>query len=181
MEHRRFNSLMGVVNAQWAAGVLDMQVNPKNGPDLIDPTKIVEIKFKLISFSKYSHRSWRVLDYQTEYKEKSELKAFWGLGYYELKILIQDLKFSKKTAPEELYKRLEENVTQREIFLVNWEWMNQFPFYEQLGNTRISRWHNLIAFPKASKLPKITRTTQVKKGLVHLTGGVDPKFFPDIF
>ena len=170
MEGRTFNSVMSQVNSKWAAQVLNMEVNPSKGPDLIDSKKIVELKFTLNNPDKYKHLSWRVLEYQMTYPEDRGLVGFWGLAIYELDRNVGEIETKDKN-------ELEEMVVKRELFLVPWEWMNQFPAYNQKGKTQISIWDNTLRFPKKSKLPAIVGTHEVKKGLVHFTEGVDSEYF----
>jgi hypothetical protein len=39
MKERTFNSLMPKINEIWSANVLNMNINPNKGPDLIDKDK----------------------------------------------------------------------------------------------------------------------------------------------
>src|SRR3990167_5869052 len=82
MKHRTFNSVMTYVHSRWAAEVLGMTKNSGRGADLIDDEKQVELKFKLTN-EDYSHKSWRVLEYQMNYGNNGK-PTFWGLGFYTL-------------------------------------------------------------------------------------------------
>ena len=68
-------------------------------------------------------------------------------------------------------------VTKRTLYLVEWDWMKQFQCYHQTGKTNLSEWSNHLRFAKFSKLPDITETYEVEKGLVHLTKGVPLNLF----
>ena len=72
---------------------------------------------------------------------------------------------------------LEKRVLERELFIVDWEWMKQFQPYTQTGKTIISEWDNTIRFPKHSKLPNVIKTYNVKKGKIHLTKKIPEKIF----
>ena len=75
---------------------------------------------------------------------------------------------------------LERRVTERELFIVGWDWMNRFDRYHESGETRKSKWNNCLRFPKYNQLPSVVNTYKVKNGRVHLTEGVDPSFFKDM-
>lgn len=158
-----------VVNQEWAAKVLGMRVNQQAGPDLIDDDKIVEIKFNLIHLGRYSHRCWRILEPQSGYAGNGT-EGYWGLGFYTLSKPISAIRTKE---PE----RLEALAGERELYLVAWDWMNQFVPYHERGKTAISEWDNHIRFAKFSRLPKVTRSFKVKKGRVYFTEGVDPSRF----
>jgi hypothetical protein len=159
---------MCFANQTWAAHALDMQVNPKRGPDLIDDKKVVEVKFTLFHPDRYRHLSWRVLDYQMTYGEDN--KAYWALGLYNLNRPIANINTKN---PE----KLEEIVEDRTLYIVEWDWMKQFPPYHQKGKTKISEWDHHIRFPKRSKLPKVARRHKVDKGQIMITKGVSLKDF----
>jgi hypothetical protein len=168
MKARIFNShYMPRVNEEWAALVLGMQVNPDSGPDLVDENKNVEVKFTLISPRNYP-RSWTVLEHQMDYNNGKP--CFWALGTYELNRPVK--KIRDRDIP-----RLEKLVVNRELYLVTWDWMHQYPASEVSGQTETSSWHNTFRYPKLKDLPKITHSFKVEKGLVHLTEGVPEKEF----
>jgi len=167
---RKFNSIMPVVNHAWAAKVLNMQVNPHNGPDLVSDEKQIEIKFCLTPASR-NYVKWTVLEYQMNYQNKSPDKpCFWGLGTYKLSGPVSEIKTRE---PNEL----EELVISRELFIVNWDWMNQFTSYHNKGQTKISSWDHSLRHPKANKLPKIIKQHKVEKGIIYLTQNIDEEYF----
>ena len=170
---RKFNSIMHYVNESWAARVLGMQVNPQQGIDLLGKKADVETKFCMQIPGSYVHMSWRVLEYQMKYKRVSAQAgkpALWGLAKYWLSVPVQEIRTQNQ-------EELESLVSRRELYLVPWGWMNQFPAYHQSGKTQMSEWNHKIRFPKARLLPEIQRTYKVEKGLVHLTTGVNPSYF----
>lgn len=170
MDRRKFNSLMHLNNERWVAQALNMQVNPSKGPDLIDSEKVVEVKFTLSYKDKYRHLSWRVLGYQLDYDCCSWKSAYWVLGTYSLDRPISSIRNSDP-------RELEKMTVDREVSLVKWDWMFQFPSYFECGKTEFSEWAHCILFPKGRLLPKRTQTYQVNGGKVHFTKGVDPKKF----
>jgi hypothetical protein len=170
MDIREFNSLMHFNNEAWAADVLRMQINLHRGPDLIDETKIVEIKFKMLSQNKKSKSlSWKVLDYQLNYKREIE-KAYWGLGFYTFHGDIRDIKNIH-------LMELEERVENRDLYILEWEWMNQFPIYHQSGKTEKTEWNNYLIYPKFKSIPSVVETTKVNGGKIFFTKETQKKEF----
>ena len=171
MKARRFNSIMPAVNEIWAGQVLGMEVNSKKGPDLIDDSKVMEIKFHLngeeCHAEKY-HESWKVLEYQMAYGDV--MNSFWGLGLYEMNLPVSEIR------PENI-EALEEMVLKRVLWVVPWDWMLQFPPSHTKGESSHSSWENTLRYPKLKDIPETQRTYRVKKGLVHLTEGVNPRYF----
>lgn len=165
MDARRFNSHMHYVNEKWAAGVLNMKLNSERGPDLIDDKKAVEVKFERIYPGKNNHKCWRFLGHQLEYdNEHSEI--YWGLGFYYFNKKICDI------AQKDL-GNLESFVDRREIYIVKWDWMRQFPLYHQKGKTFFSEWDHYIGYPKFSKIPEVISSRDVEGGNIFFTEGVD--------
>lgn len=169
MNARHFNSVMPYVNEIWTANVLNMQKNPNKGPDLIDNRKIVEVKFKLLHEERYTHLCWRILGHQKNYESNGKI-AYWALGKYYLS---KEVSAINTENPD----RLERLVTSRELFIVPWEWVNQFPVYHQSGSTNTSKWENDIIFAKGRLLPKIINSKKIEKGIVHFVNGVDENNF----
>lgn len=167
MKERTFNSLMPLYNEIWSANVLNMNVNPNKGPDLIDENKAVEVKFKILySNGKYTHKCWRVLGHQLEYNKKFP-EIYWGLGFYRVNKEIKNIKTDK----------LEEITEYRELYLVNWDWMKQFPVYHHNGKTKFSDWDYYMLFPKFNLLPLVISEEIVEKGKILFTEGVNPERF----
>jgi hypothetical protein len=164
MKARRFNTYMKDANHAWAARVLCLQVNPGTGPDLIDQERNlgVEIKFGL------SPNSWTVLEHQLGYNRERE--CYWGLGIYSLDRPVSSI---RTIDPE----KLEEYVTEREVYVIGWGWMAQFPPHQTNGQTEISQWDNVLRYPKLALIPRITHTEKVDKGKINFTKGVNPKTF----
>jgi hypothetical protein len=173
MKARIFNgSLMPCINESWAARVLGMQKTSNGGIDLVNDKKGVEIKFHLVgekSGAQLYSRIWTILDYQMAYGT-AQLPAFWGLGHYELDRPVSKI---KTKSPGDL----ERFVLSRELWIVNWSWMEQFPPHETRGKTKKSSWNNVLRYAKFRCLPKNTRNYEVHGGLVHLTEGVNPELF----
>ncbi len=169
MLSRTFNSVMHYANSKWAAEVLDMKVNPQKGPDIISGIKQIELKFNLQYEGRYNHKSWRVLDHQLNYHQNDKF-SFWGLGFYHLDKPISQLR-SKHV------QILEGHVKKRELYIVDWSWMNQFPLTRQQGKTEKSQWDNTLCFPKFALLPETIKSFEVKKGLIHITEGVPVDLF----
>lgn len=167
MKARRFNSVMHLNNEAWAARILGMNINPSHGPDLIDDEKAVELKFNLVHPDRYSHKSWRVLGYQLPYGNSGEV--YWGFGFYTLDREISQIHGGRK--------KIGSMVLERELYLVQWDWINQFPIYHHRGHTKISEWDYDILFPKFRLLPKVTHEFSVSGGKIFATEGVNPDRF----
>lgn len=167
MKERTFNSLMPAYNERWSANALNMNINPNKGPDLIDENKAIEVKFKLIySNGKYAHKCWKVLGHQLDY-EKNFPEIYWGLGFYRLNKEIKKIKTNE----------LEEIVEYRELYLVNWDWMKQFPIYHHKGKTKFSEWDYYMLFPKFNLFPRVISEEIVEKGKIFFTEEINPSKF----
>lgn len=172
MNHRKFNGkVMPKVNEVWAARVLGMDLNNNHGIDLIDDSKGVEVKFRLIGgecgAEKYP-QIWTILEHQMGYGEGMD--SFWGLGNYRLNKPVEKI-------VSEVPIVLERMVLERTLWIVRWDWMLQFSPSDTKGETRNSSWENTFRYPKMKDVPPVTKTYKVEKGLVHLTEGVDPLYF----
>ncbi len=169
MYHRTFNSVMHPLNETWSANVLKMTHNPNQGIDLISPDKNVEVKFTLQLLNEYKHKSWRVLDHELAWGKNGKT-AYWALGFYTLTEEIANINVKTPQA-------LERKVIERELFIVNWGWMDQYPRFHHIGKTKNSEWDQWLRFPKYKDIPKTEKTYTVKGGLIHLTNGVKLNLF----
>ena len=169
MKCREFNNVMPIVNHEWAAKVLGMRVNPQKGPDILDDRKVIELKFSLTNGPRGRYPlSWTVLEYQMDYSNGRI--AYWGLGTYTLACNVSEIKTQKQ-------EDLEKIVVARELFIVSWDWMHQYPSHQTGGRTRISEWQNTFRYPKLKDLPGIIEVRDVSKGFIYFTEGVDRKDF----
>lgn len=175
MDHRRFNSIVGErLNEAWAGKVLKMVVNKeKNIPDLKDDKKLIEVKFRVIYPNQYCHRSWTVLEDQMKYGENADKPIFWGLGFYHM-----SAKTEKIISPD--IRLIARKIYNREIFIVPWNWIDQWPSYLSQGKTEKSEWNRHIRYPKAAKLPEAVKSFRVRGGLVHITEDVPENLFGNI-
>lgn len=176
MECRKFNSIMPIVNEIWASKVLNMELNLGKGPDLFDDKKFVEVKFSLINPKQGEGnypKSWTVQNHQPKYSKDPryiEKEGFWGLGLYELDRSVRDIKTTDR-------QELEQMVLSRELTVIKWDWMKQFPVHRVNGKTKRSEWENYFRYPKASKIPEISHKYNLEKGIVYFTAGVNPGMF----
>ena len=69
--------------------------------------------------------------------------------------------------PQEIEKR----VVHRELYLVPWEWMEQFPPSDPTA------WGHVYRYPKAALLPPIVERKKAHGGHLYFTEGVDPSVF----
>lgn len=168
MKGRKFNSLMPKYNEDWSAKILGMKVNSSAGPDLIDDEKAVEVKFNLIPNEGYSYKGWKALGHQIIYNETYK-EIYWGLGFYRINSRIKEI-----SSREEINESI---VLERELYLIEWDWINQFPLYHQKGRTEKSEWDHYISFPKFSLIPQVIEKYNVEGGKLFFTQGVNPKRF----
>jgi hypothetical protein len=162
MKSRSFNSVMPKYNEKWAAKVLGMNVNPNSGPDLIDSEKAVEVKFKMFyTDERYFDKCWRVLGHQVDY-DKKHSEIYWSFGFYTLDREVKEIR--KSDIP-----KLESFVLNRELYLVEWDWIKQFPKYHHQGKTAISEWNHFLLYPRMNrKFPKIISSEKVEGELFIL-------------
>jgi hypothetical protein len=170
MKERTFNSLMPAYNENWAARVLNMKINSKRGPDLIDDKKAVEIKFKILySSKKYTHKCWRVQEHQLKYNRNNP-EIYWGLGFY---IFNDEVKNVKRKS----FSNIEKLVDYRELYLIKWDWMKQFSIYHHNGKTKSSEWDYFMRFPKFKFIPNVIYEKEVEGGKIFFTEGINPERF----
>lgn len=161
------------LNELWVANVLRMDVNPRSsGIDLSDKRKDVEVKFTRQREGECIHKSWRVLGHELEFA-KSGRPSFWALGFYFLNEEIKNIHVKTQLA-------LEKKVVMREVFVLPWKWMYQYPTYHHVGQTRKSKWDHWLIFCKYKDFPRTTSTYSVKGGKVNLTWGVPTILFDNI-
>ena len=165
MKARAFNSVMHPLNESWAAKALGMTRNPGQGIDLLGDNCDIEVKFNLRKKG-YVHKSWRVLGHEVSWGKNGRL-CFWGLGFYTLDREVKSIKSAISQV------ELEKKVLERELFIVPWDWIDQYPAYHHKGETDTSKWDHYIIFPKYKDIPSTIFSYPVKKGIVHLTEGVD--------
>lgn len=173
MDSRYFNSIFPKYNEKWASEVLGLDLNVNKGPDLLSNNCLVEIKFASSSNIKDFYK-WTFQEHQASYPEKFGLNGFLGLGFYNLKKPVSEI--SKK----DLDDGLENLVSNRELYLINWDWINQFKMHISQGKTSKSTWNNQFRYFLFSKIPKTENVYDVFKGKVHLTENVENSYFPNL-
>ena len=171
MEPREFNSVMPPVHAAWAARVFGMRVNEHKGIDLVDDERKlgIEVKFFLTPGAR---RGWTPQDFQLGYNDNG-MACYWALGIYELNSPVSSIRYGTRS-----YEALERRVARRELYLVEWDWMEQFPPSRVSGSTQKSVWENTFRYPKMRNLPAVVSSRKVDKGIIHFTEGVKPGLFP---
>ena len=154
MDSRLFNALFKEVNNNWAANVLGMQVS-NFGPDLADDRKFVEAKFGL------KRSNWTLVGKQKDYHlENPNKEGFILLSIYELTKPISKIK------KDELNESL---VIGRFAYLLPWHLT--IPLVIGSGRVDSYKYPDKIAFPR------VTKSYEVEKGVLHLTEGVNPLLF----
>ena len=115
MNSNKFKNVVENCHLKWLSSVLSLKINTKDGIDLSNETIGVELKSK---YSIYSKR-FAIHSYQVDkFREQNPDKVlFWCLLCYGL---------SKK--PIEIKKEaLEDLLTIREAWFLEWDWVRQFP------------------------------------------------------
>ncbi|MEK6830092.1 MAG: hypothetical protein AABY15_08310 [Nanoarchaeota archaeon] len=173
MKSRRFNGFIPRVNENWVAKVLGMELNGK-GPDLFNDNCEVEVKFSLKDGKGKYHLCWTVLEYQMVYPQEHPGKnIYWALGLYKLNRTVSSI--GRNEVPN-----LENFVMNRELWMIPWEWMNQFSPSRTSGKSKHSEWDIELRYPKVKDLPLVVKTYKVPKGIIHLTEGINPEDFPNL-
>jgi len=176
---KRFNGLFNANQERWASQVLNMDENPKPGPDLLGYGKFVEVKSALINpkgNSKTSSypKAWTVQEHQVEYDKLWTGNGFWALGFYELTCPIEDIEIIEGEDREERIARFEPFVLDnRNIYIVVWRWIDRY------SPSKV-KYNNTFRYAKFKDIPRVRDTYRVDKGLVHLTTGVPRDLWDDI-
>ena len=162
MDHRYFNTIMPFVNHTWLADVMNMHVNRGKGPDLISPLNELEVKFTLKSDDRRYPVSWTVMEHQMKYKNGKPIN--WALGIYWLKKPVADIPSNSSL------NRLENLIEIREVYIVPWDFMLQYPPHETNGISKTTgdSWKNTFRYPKIRDIPEPVKPYAVKKGLIHI-------------
>jgi len=155
MDSRRFNSIMPMINHEWAAKVLGMQISSSEGPDLLDNKKYVEAKFGL------NENNWTILERQVSYKNNG-MPCFLFLVIYNLIMPVSEIITANP-------QQLEKLVKSREGYIVDWNYVLKLKPHK--GK------HNTYRYPRLDDLPEITESHSVEKGIVSLTTGVAKEKF----
>ena len=176
MKARTFNGMMFCYNHDWAANVLNMTTNHP-GPDLIDDSKLIELKFFLKNPKPHpkvedykNKKKWTANDNQLKYPNDWERKGYWGMGFYELSKPIISIRNNTIN--------LEQYILSRELFIIHWDWMYQFKKYHTSGIRKDgSPWDDYLRYPNKDLIPKTEKLYIVDRGIIHITNGVDQKGF----
>ncbi|MDA3836139.1 MAG: hypothetical protein PF542_00800 [Nanoarchaeota archaeon] len=114
------------------------------------------------------------LEYQIKYPETYQKPGFWAAGLYKLSTPIENIDTKDLDQIEKL-------MISRELYLINWDWIYQFPPSLSKGTNGNSEWDNMIRYPKFNRLPKTTEEIKVDGGIIRLTEGVNPDYFKHLF
>lgn len=177
MNERRFNNFMYNFHHEWAADVLGMEHNLSNrGPDLLwndgEDRSFVELKWALVPSINITTRypkAWTVDEKQMDYP-KTYGKGYWGLGLYTMNRKVQSIRESELT-------HLGDFVTNRELWIVRWRWMDRYKPSHVSGETSQSSWDTYLRYPKFKDRPSTKRTYCVEGGKIHITSYVNEEYF----
>ena len=174
MKARTFNAVMSRPHELYCARVLGMDHNASPGPDLISDTAVVEVKSRLIHPD--HPKKWVVQEHQMLYpKDHKGLSFYWALGFYQLNTPVRKIPHQTRN-----YTILENLVSEREIYLVPFDWMRKYKSHRCVGQTHKSQWDLSLRYSNFRDLPKIIKSIQGEKGPIHLTEGVFEKHFPKL-
>jgi len=176
MKIQSFKSFIGATHEIALSRALDTPININGGKgiDLIDSKKGVEVKGCLInpksSGFKKRYAKWTLFDYQLTWNEKYDVPLYCAIGTYRLNSPISRIRSRN-------LKRLEEHVTQREFWVVPWNWTIEFPIRK--GEYHDYRYLRKNPHPSTGipPIPKINYTKSIPKGLLHFTKGVNKEHF----
>ncbi len=165
MDARQFNGLMSQANEEWSAKVLGMKRNLSPGIDLIGTFCVSEVKFCLEG-ENYGI-VWTVQNHQLAYpKDHPQKNAYWSLGTYKLDSKVKDIETKN-------ISQLENFVRERELWIVKWNWMHNFPPHETNGQSeKTGEWNYTFRYAKKRLVPRTVKDYEVEKGIIHLTEGV---------
>lgn len=165
MKSRTFNNYASKIHETWASNLLGIPVNLEDGIDLIDSKRKlgVEVKFAM------DYQGWTVLDWQLDYGKKLD-QAYWALGIYSLNQPISSIRTTNLS-------KIEKMINRRDLWLVSWDWMNQFPIHKTAGKSEFTEWKLNLVYPKHRLLPKTVKSIPIKNGTLNVTEGVDYSVF----
>jgi len=157
MDYRSFTTVCSFYHAAWLADQLSLtRTNGSGGIDAADAEIGVELKNRVRTW----YPSWTIHAYQIKQfpKQNKGKELFWGFLLYGL----------TKTVPRVRHRDFPQVITDREIWLMPWEWVKKFPVHhpktgpyvyvkqKQLPDkgyfARFQRKHGEIFVPKDSSL-----------------------------
>ena len=138
MDHRIFINYIEICHKSWLGEFLNIPVQIKTGIDLLDDKLGIELKNR---YQKYS-KSFAVHAYQVDLfkKDNPDIELSWGLLLYDLQ---------KEPPMFEDNDDFEQEVTSRNIWFIEWDWIYQFPV--QNPKTGPYRYASLSKSPSKSE------------------------------
>ncbi len=178
MENQSFKNHIGKTHEIVMANVLGVPRNasPKKRIDLINSNVGIEVKGCLVdSMSndyKKNYVSWSFFGNEVNWhKTYQNISLYGALGTYELSVP------REKLGPCDM-DILELFVSRRDFWVVPWDWILNFPISRKAKNylyrypkPRPAAWSGIPA------MPKVERTMEINKGLLHFVEGVNEKHF----
>lgn len=172
MEARTFNSKFPKFNEQWTSNVLGIPTYGQNGPDLLNENIFAEVKFRGID--KRDYKIWCVLEHQVKYSKNFGIDGVWAFGTYKLNQSISKL---KNISDLNLGK------IERELFLLDWEFIFNFEPKNSQGETKLSKWKHKLRYPKGSLFPKemVEVGSLYDNQIVKMSPTLDISLFPNLY
>ena len=177
MKPQLFKNYMSYLHESWLAAELGMRVNLSPGVDVIDERKGLEVKSCLVNpkSQDYGERyyKWTPFDGQWNFPAHYTIPLFWALGVYQMDSKPRRIQSTKP-------KILEQHVTEREFWIVSWEWANQFPVCRGIHHTYKYLNPNPCKKRGLSPIPRTIHKKAAAKGVIHFTEGVDLRLFDNV-
>jgi hypothetical protein len=176
MNVQRFKNLIGKLHEIELSNALGVPLNDSEakGVDLLDNIKGVEVKGCLIDPNNPDYRKryskWTMFDYQLSWDAKYDVPLYCAVGNYQL-----DIPVSRIWTADPV--KLESHVTDREFWVVPWDWTMGFPIKEgKCHNYRYLR-RNPASRTGIPAMPGVKDTRKISKGLLYFVEGVDMDHF----
>jgi len=118
MDSRSYTTISAMYNARWLAKALGLSyVNGLGGIDVAGEDQCIELKGR----NRNWHPSWAVHTYQIGLfpKQNPKKELFWAFMMYD----------SKKTVPSTKNRDFPDVLTNRQVWLFDWNWVKQFPIH----------------------------------------------------
>lgn len=154
MKSRAFTTRGELCHREWLSYYLQIPYTKNGGIDLLNDKSGIELKCR---YSIYPH-SWTVHHYEIDKFENDnpDKVLFWGFLLYNLKAIPSRI-------PAD---RLEEFVTEREVWFMEWSWIKQFPVATPKTGPYV-----YIYQKDLHHIQSEMQTKEIPKGIIHYPSG----------
>ena len=153
MDYRSFTTICSMYHGEWLAQNLGMTASRAGGIDISNDTINIELKSRMRDW----HPTWTIHAYQINQfpKENKGKELYWGFLLYGL----------TKTVPSIKHKDLPHVIIDREVWLMPWDWVWQFPVHRPKTGPYVYVKQHKLPDPKTfSRFPKKRGAIWVPKG-----------------